>query len=220
MITRVKNKVHHILLKHNLQHERPTKSIDTNAARKWLRAVAVPDVDRLELDMLLDQWEQLASHLKKVGDKIDEMHKQSEEAAVLASVPGLGNFASLAVACRIGNVKDFPRPTSLSNFFGLTPGCCNSGDIRRPGSITKEGSSMVRFLLGNCVLHVLRKDAWMRNWYKQLKRRRGAKIARVAVMRRLVNIIWHMLQEKQPYIRGGPTAVATQRSMTAALGAS
>ena len=43
----------------------------------------------------------------------------------------------------------------------------------------------------------------MKEWYRRIKKRRGAKIARVAVMRRLATIIWHMLKHQQPYRPGG-----------------
>jgi hypothetical protein len=62
---------------------------------------------------------------------------------------------------------------------------------------------MVRFLLGQLVVHVLRRDARMRAWYKRIKKRRGAKIARVAVMRRLCVIMWHMLKRREAYRYGG-----------------
>ena len=63
---------------------------------------------------------------------------------------------------------------------------------------------MARFILGQLVLHVLKKDPWMREWYRKLRRRRGSKIARVAVMRRLVTVFWHMLKHHEDYIVGGP----------------
>ena len=63
---------------------------------------------------------------------------------------------------------------------------------------------MARFILGQLVLHVLRRDASMRAWYGKIKRRRGSKIARVAVMRRLATIIWHMVKNNEPYVVGGP----------------
>ena len=53
------------------------------------------------------------------------------------------------------------------------------------------------------VLHVLRRDGAMRNWYQRIKRRRGSKIARVAVMRRLATILWHMVKHNEPYQLGG-----------------
>jgi hypothetical protein len=46
---------------------------------------------------------------------------------------------------------------------------------------------------------VLRRDARPRDWFKWVKRRRGSTVARVAVMRKLANIIWHMLSKRQTY---------------------
>jgi hypothetical protein len=39
----------------------------------------------------------------------------------------------------------------------------------------------------------------MRSWFQRIKKRRGSKIGRVAVMRRLLTIIWHMLKKKEKY---------------------
>lgn len=61
----------------------------------------------------------------------------------------------------------------------------------------------MRFLLGQAVLHVLRRDPVMRAWYQGVKRRRGSKIARVAVMRRIVTALWHMLKHGEPYRPAG-----------------
>jgi hypothetical protein len=44
----------------------------------------------------------------------------------------------------------------------------------------------------------------MKAWYGRIKKRRGSKIARVAVMRRLATIIWHMVKHTEPYAVGGP----------------
>jgi len=120
-------------------------------------------------------------------------------------IPGCAAYSSLALASRIGSIDRFPRPGSLANYWGLTPGCRNSGQATdRLGSITKQGSAMARFILGQVVLHVLRRDAWMKAWYGRIKKRRGAKIARVAVMRRLATIIWQMVKHNTPYMVGGP----------------
>ncbi len=53
------------------------------------------------------------------------------------------------------------------------------------------------------VMHVLKRDRWMKNWYRRIKSRRGAKIARVAVMRRLATILWQMVKRQEPYVVGG-----------------
>ena len=124
---------------------------------------------------------------------------------MLATIPGCAAYGSLALASRIGSIERFPRPASLANYWGLTPGCRNSGETTdRLGSITKQGSAMARFILGQTILHVLRRDASMKAWCGRIKRRRGSKIARVAVMRRLATVIWHMVKHNEPYVIGGP----------------
>jgi transposase len=140
-----------------------------------------------------------------VEAKIAERAEADERVKLLESVPGVGHYSAVAIASRIGDIERFKRPDSLANFFGLTPGCRNSGEAtQRLGSITKRGSKMVRYLLNQAVIKVLRFDGAMRAWFKRSKKRRGAKIARVAVMRRLATILWHMLKRKQKYRYDSP----------------
>ena len=153
---------------------------------------------------VLVQWKLWNEQIEALEVEIQQRQAQSQTAPVLATIPGCGTYGSLALASRIGSIERFPQPGSLANYWGLTPRCRNSGEATdRLGSITKQGSAMARFILGQLVLHVLRRDAWMKAWYVRIKRRRGAKIARVAVMRRLATIIWHMVKHNEPYAIGG-----------------
>lgn len=198
--TAVLNGLHKILRKHNLEQECPTKNFQTQKVRRWLVELELPALDRLEVNLLLPQWELLDSQLEAVEAKIAERAAEDEQVKLLESVPGLGHYSAVAIASRIGNIERFKRPASLANYFGLTPGCRNSGEAtQRLGSITKQGSKMVRYLLNQAVIKVLRFDGAMRTWFKRIKKRRGAKIARVAVMRRLATILWHMLKKKEKY---------------------
>jgi hypothetical protein len=70
------------------------------------------------------------------------------------------------------------------------------------GSITKIGSRMVRYLLAKAIQHLLRRDGSIRAWYQRIKRRRGSKVARVAVMRRTATIMWRMLSTGEPWRPG------------------
>jgi transposase len=163
-------------------------------------------MDRLEMDDLRAQWALYDKQLDEVNGRIEERQNQDDVAHIVASIPGMGAYSSLAVASRIGPIDRFPRAKSLANFWGLTPGCRNSGETDRPGSITKQGSAMVRYILGQLVARLLRHDPYMKQWYQRIKKRRGSKIARVAVMRRVAEIIWHMVKYKQAYVTGGPEA--------------
>lgn len=211
--TRSINAIHHILLKHNCQQDCPTKTLKTQKARRWLSKLQLPAMDRLEMDQLLAQWVLWDQQCEQLSQQIEACHQQHPAAVLLRSLPGCGVMSSLALACRIGDVRRFARPGSLANYFGLTPGCRNSGEAQqRLGSITKQGSSLARFILGQQVLQLMKRGGPLRRWYKEIKNRRGSKIARVALMRRTVTIIWHMLTHEEPY---RPYSVDPQRQRRA-----
>jgi transposase len=202
--TKTINKVQHILLKHNLQQECPTKGIKSKRARQWLAELSLSQIDRLELNLLLAQWAVWDEQLSAIEKRITERQQAHPVAAIVATMPGAGASGSLALASRMGPIERFPTPGSLANYWGLTPACRNSGEATdRLGSITKQGSSLARFQLSQMVMHVLKRDRWMKNWYRRIKSRRGAKIARVAVMRRLATILWQMVKRQEPYVVGG-----------------
>ena len=203
--TAVLNGIHKILRKHNLEQAQPTKLFQTKKVRRWLAELQLPALDRLEVNLLLPQWELLDEQLEVVDAKIAERAVADEQVKLVESMPGLGHYSAVAISSRIGSIDRFKHGDSLANFFGVTPGCNNSGEnTQRLGSITKRGSKMVRYLLNQAVVTVLRFDGAMRNWFKRIKKRRGAKIARVAVMRRMVTILWHMLKKKQKYRYDSP----------------
>jgi transposase len=198
--TRIVNKIRHLLRRHNLQWEMPTKRLPTLSAIAWLKQVLLPEFDRLEMNHLLADLEHVRQRLKELEGVIGQRSGASKEAAIIATMPGVSHFTATSLACRVGRVERFPRAHSLANYWGLTPGCRNSGENnQRLGRITKAGSTMARWLLAQVTHKVLRKDARLREWFKSIKRRRGATIARVAVMRKLATIIWHMLSKRKGY---------------------
>ena len=152
------------------------------------------------MNHLLADLAQVQGRRKELEQVIAQRCGVSAEAVLLSSMPGVSYFTAESLACRVGRVERFPRAASLANYWGLTPGCRNSGEYnQRLGSITKAGSSMARWLLAQVTHKVLRKDARLREWYKRIRRRRGSTIARVAVMRKLATIIWHMLSKRKTY---------------------
>jgi transposase len=212
-LTRVINGIRHILRRLNIEQHCPTKGIQTVTARQWLeKEVKLPAIDRFEMDHLLARWKLLETQKDELDLRIRERTRIHENAVILNTTPGANGYTALALASRIGDINRFPTPRSLANYWGITPSCRNSGESgQRLGSITKEGSTLVRFLLGQLVLHVLRRDAGMRAWYQRIKKRRGSKIARVAVMRRLAVIFWHMLKKRQPYLLSAAAVTKPKR---------
>jgi transposase len=198
--TRIINMIKHMLRRHNLQWELPTKTFPTQAAIAWLKQLVLPEIDQLEMNHLLIDLEHAQQRMRELEEKLAQRCGMSEAATLLVSMPGIGYYSGTALACRVGRVERFPRARSLANYWGLTPGCRNSGEkSQRLGSITKAGSGMARWLLAQVAHQALKKDKKLRAWYKRIKRRRGSSIARVAVMRKLATLIWHMLTKKKTY---------------------
>jgi len=200
--TQTLNQIHKILRRRNLEWERPTKTFQTRKVAQWLRTVELEPTDRLVMNQLLVQWRLWEEQLVAVNAWIAERFRANPDAQLLATMPGVSAFAAVAITCRIAPIERFPHGRSLANFLGLTPGSNSSGETERLGSITKVGSRMVRFLLAQVILHLLRRDYALRTWYLGIKRRRGSKIARVAVMRRTATIMWRMLKTGEPWRPG------------------
>lgn len=198
--TKVINQVRHILRRHNLQWEMPTKTFPSKKALLWAKTLELPSWDRHEMNWLLEELDRLPKRLDALDAEIAKRCDGIKAIGLLQTIPGVGCFTALALHSRIGDPKRFPRGRSLSHYFGLTPSVSDSGEgTGRRGHITKAGSTVVRWLLGQMVLHVLRKDQEMKRWYKSIRARRGSKVARVAVMRRLCPVIRNMLVDGTDY---------------------
>lgn len=200
MRTRATNRIKNILRKRNLQWQLPTKTFPTVRAIAWLKTIKLPNSQRAEMDWHLEEFDRWSKRMTELEVTIITRGKGVDEVERLRTIPGAGYYSALSLACRVGDPDRFPKGKSLAHYWGLTPGVNDSGEgTGRRGRITKSGSTMARWMLAQITLHVLRNDPVMKAWYKPIKNRRGSKIARVAVMRKLAVIIRNMLVHKQDY---------------------
>jgi transposase len=117
------------------------------------------------------------------------------EAQRLRTHPGVGALTALAFVLIIGRAELFGSGKQVASYLGLVPVEESSGNRRRLGHITKQGSSMLRFLLVEAAQVTVRSVPEWRSQYFHLAMRRGRKIAKVAMARRLaVRLYWMMRQ--------------------------
>ncbi len=199
--TKVINKVRGIMRKHNIDQDAPSqKRYGTQKNRRWLEQLELPPNDRTEVDIHLKLWKEYDERVLSVESELAKCYEGNPAIMRLTSVPGISVMGAITLLSRVGDIARFKTPDSLANYFGLTPGCRNSGESKkRIGSITKTGSRMARYVLNHAVNHAVRKCPNMKNWHKKIKMRRGSKTARVAVMRRLATIVWHVLRWEITY---------------------
>ncbi|MGL6248723.1 MAG: IS110 family transposase [Culicoidibacterales bacterium] len=198
--TRAINKIKGIINKHNMAQDAPTKDCKTKKFRQWIQAVSLPVIDSIEVNMNLEAWKLYDRQILEIeGELVKLAESNPAKVFKLKSIPGISVMGAIMLLSRIGDITRFLTPGSLANYFGLTPGCHNTAGKQRLGGVTKAGSPIARQVLNFAVIHVLRKDPQMKAWHKKIKARKGAKTARVAVMRKLATIIWHMLRWDKPY---------------------
>jgi transposase len=108
----------------------------------------------------------------------------------------VGSLTALAFVLIIGQADRFQCGKQVASYLGLVPLEESSGNRRRLGHITKQGSSMMRFLLVEAAQVTVRSVPEWRSKYLHLMMRRGRKTAKVAMARRLaVHLFWMMRKE-------------------------
>jgi transposase len=192
----------------------PAKDIAGKKAQKWIDHEALPQLgeqERLFFEQLRAELGLLQKHYDELMKLAEERLKRYDDAKIIRSIPGFGVLSSLAVLCAIGRIGRFQTAAQLPHYFGLCGKVDQSGDKFIQGSITKHGNKHVRWLVGQAVTHLLKRDSRARKRYLKLKRRKPSKVARVAVMRWLMTIVWWMLTNQEQYRLNGQVGKYLER---------
>jgi len=75
----------------------------------------------------------------------------NEDAKLLMTIPGVGYFSAMAILAEIGDIRRFSNEKRLCSYSGLVPSVDQSGNTRRLGHMTREGSGLLRWVLVECV---------------------------------------------------------------------
>ena len=135
--------------------------------------------------------DRLSPTIAELSSAIEQEVKKCPEAQRLQTHPGVGGLTALAFVLIIGRAERFQCGKQIASYLGLVPSEESSGDRRRLGHITKQGSSLLRFLLVEAAQVTVRSDQEWRSKYFHLSMRRGRKIAKIAMARKLaVRLYW------------------------------
>jgi len=168
---------------------------------------------RCDLLQLLDQ---LTPTIAELNQAIEQEAENSPEARRLRTHPGVGALTALAFVLIIGKAERFECGKQVASYLGLVPLEKSSGNRRRLGHITKQGSSLLRFLLVEAAQVTVRSLPEWRGQYFRLLMRRGRKTAKVAMVRRLAIRLYWMWREGRDY-QQWKSSVRTQDSPDQAM---
>jgi transposase len=128
-------------------------------------------------------------------DKIIEAEAETSKVASLlvAVVPSMGAQTALTVASELGDVRRFSSSRAAVSQAGLAPRVANSADKQHHGRIIKKGSSELRWILSQMAVRLLARNELVKLWAAPYLKRMHANKVRIALARRLLVGIFHML---------------------------
>jgi transposase len=191
--TRIMNQLQAVALNEGL---RCKKRLWREAGREQLEAFRLAPWASQRRRDLLELLGRLDSTVAKLTQAIEQEVEKCPEARRLQTHPGVGPLTALAFVLIIGRADRFQCGKQIASYLGLVPLEESSGNRRRLGHITKQGNSLLRFLLVEAAQVTARSIPEWRSKYFHLAMRRGRKIAKVAMARRLaVQMYWMMRKE-------------------------
>ena len=167
--------------------------------RKGIEALSLPGwygERRKDLLGLLDRLEERIAPLDKA---VSQAAAENAEACLLMTHPGVGPVVSLAYVLTIGNWQRFQRGKQVGSYFGLIPAEESSGDKRRLGHISKQGNTLVRWLLVEAASTAQRYDPSWHRQYLRLSMTKHHGVAKVAIAHKLAVRLYWMLRSGEDY---------------------
>ena len=186
--TRIMNQLQAVALNEGL---RCKKRLWRERGRQQLESFRLaPWASRRRCD-LLELLDRLNPTIAELSQAIEQEVENCPEAKRLMTHPGVGPLTALAFVLIIGKAERFQCGKQIASYLGLVPLEDSSGNRRRLGHITKQGNSLLRFLLVEAAQVTVRSLPEWRSKYFHLAMRRGRKIAKVAMARRLaIGLYW------------------------------
>jgi transposase len=194
--TMLGNQLHALALSQGLCRK---KKLFTKKGRAELLRLSLAPWASRRREELLKLLEQVDAPIAELDRAVSEEAQRREDAVLLMTHPGIGPVTSLAFVLTIGPITCFRRSRKLVSYLGLNPTEESSGGRRRLGAISKQGNTMVRWLLIEAVYPAVRLDAALRQDYLRLKFRRGHAVAKVAIARKLAVRMYWMLRRGADY---------------------
>jgi len=181
----------------------PSKKI--KAKREEIRNAIQVNISPVQVDLigrLLDSIDFLSKEIASIDMQIQTLTAgRQEDLKIAMSIPGMGITSATTILAEIGNFADFKTGEQLAAYCGLVPSVYQSAGKLITGHITKRGSPHVRRMLIE-VAHAISRtkaDSKLKRFYFRIKSRHGAKVAVVALARKVICILHHLIVNKEMF---------------------
>ena len=200
MATAIQNRMHSLLHRHNIQA--PEGKVDTGENREWWEHVQLSELERLRLNQELKTLRLVREHIVEVEHELGRLstsERWGKQATHIMQLPGVGIVVTMTILSAIGEIQRFPSAKKLVGYAGFGAGVEDSGQKHRDKGITKFGRKELRWALVEAAWQAIRSNARLREEYDQLCKRKHPNQAIVAIARKLLVILWCLLNRQESY---------------------
>jgi transposase len=149
---------------------------------------------------LLELLDALETRIRPLDEAVLMAAEQNAEAQLLMTHPGVGPVVSLAYTLILGDWRRFPRGKQVGSYLGLIPSEASSGKHQqRMGHITRQGNTLLRWLLVEAAAKAQGKDPSWHRQYVRLSMSKHHGVAKVAIAHKLAVRLYWMLRSGQNY---------------------
>ena len=182
-------------------HSLPEKFFQSKHWGEKLKGIKIGEVQKLIVESFMESIDSLLMAEKKLTEKIGAIRDKRIE--LLESIPSLGRLSSRVILSAVDDVGRFDSKKCVAKYGALTPRIYQSGGTTYLGRINRDGRQEVRRVLLQCAHVIVRMSSYgsrpLREFFERIRKRRGKKIAIVAVARKLLTIAYGVLKSKRAY---------------------
>lgn len=145
--------------------------------------------------------EQLSVQIAEADAELEKLARKDDECRRLMTVPGIGPLNAIRFVAAVDEVGRFEGAHKVEAYLGLVPGEYSSSDRQRRTSITKAGPAALRRALvqGAWAARRARGDHPMVRWSFEVEKRRGRRVAVLALARKMAGIMYALLRDGTRY---------------------
>jgi transposase len=168
--------------------------------RQQIEALPLPGWYGLRRKDLLALLDEMDKRIEPLDKAVRAAAEQNAEAQLLMTHPGVGPVISLSYVLILGDWRRFPRGKQVGSYLGLIPAEASSGKHQqRMGHITKQGNTLLRWLLVEAASQAQRYDPSWHRQYVRLSMNKHHGVAKVAIAHKLAVRLYWMLRSGQDY---------------------
>ena len=190
---RIQNKIKSCLSRNGISYE---DDLWNNEGLMWLK-----NSKDYEIESYLRLYKNIVKEEGVIKEKIEKTAQSKKETTLLETIPGVGYFGATLIYAEIGDITRFPTLKHLHAYAGVAPGIYQSGTKTRMPS-RKSVNYWLKWIVMQCAGRVALKNIKpnkLRNYYLKIKDKKGWKTARKATARKMLTIIWFVLNKNIPY---------------------